>query len=621
MDSNDQLTTIPADVTAERATLGSVLLQSARLREVTGWLKPEHFYLEKHASIYEAMLACEHQGTPADTSTVFAELRRRDRLESVGGLPYLIDLANTTPFSAHIEFYGKTVHQTALLRLLMTAGSQITALAFDERDDLDHLLSTAQNKLQAVVQRHIGAAKYTPQPLTLLLQEPEQPVRWAVPDLLPAGLTLLCGKPKMKKSWMALSIGIAIASGGRVLGHIPVEQGEVLYLCLEDGRRRLRSRATKVLMGGGQVDNFYFVTDWPKVDQGGMRMLESWLQQHPNTRLVVIDTLQKVRPDRKGAGSYDDDYKALEDLQKLAVSTDIPFLVVHHLNKRDVTDEADAISGTTGLTGSCDGWLILKRERRANEGTLSINGRDIEEEREIAVRWDGPTCQWITEGDAEAYHMSQQRQDIMTCLLEAGQPLGPKEVSDELEMEHQNTRQMMSRMAREGVLTVEARGRYAVAPPWTVDPDSDNVIDMTQTAHESDSNVINVIRPESPDHIQMSHPESLLEPLDEQCDPCDHIAHTFLPRETCASAITLITLPIASGPEPLNECDPENTREITSITLSHPQPVIAARTNINNLRDMEMAQIKAHERYAGQQLRRLSFDDLRRLHVQLDKGI
>jgi hypothetical protein len=76
------------------------------------------------------------------------------------------------------------------------------------------------------------------------------PMRWAVPGVVPEGVTLLAGKPKVGKSWFTLGHGVATAAGGVALGTKPVEQGEVLYLALEDNRRRLQGRLAKILAGG-----------------------------------------------------------------------------------------------------------------------------------------------------------------------------------------------------------------------------------------------------------------------------------------------------------------------------------------------------------------------------------
>ncbi len=104
-----------------------------------------------------------------------------------------------------------------------------------------------------------------------LMREELPPVRWAVPGILPEGLSLLAGKPKLGKSWLALGLAVAKASGGVALGKIPVDQGEVLYLALEDNRRRLQNRLRKVLDGSPPPEGLHIATEWARVDEGGPR--------------------------------------------------------------------------------------------------------------------------------------------------------------------------------------------------------------------------------------------------------------------------------------------------------------------------------------------------------------
>src|SRR5215212_9313573 len=157
------------------------------------------------------------------------------------------------------------------------------------------------------------------------------PTRWVVPDVLPEGLTLLVGKPKKGKSWMALGMCEAVATGGVALGTKHVEQGDALYLALEDNRKRLRKRLSKVLNGSPAPDRMHLHTEWPRLDEGGAELLDEWLKEHTEARLVVIDTLAKIRNPARGQNIYAEDYAALEQLLPLAAKHSVAIVVVHHL--------------------------------------------------------------------------------------------------------------------------------------------------------------------------------------------------------------------------------------------------------------------------------------------------
>ncbi|MBS1967803.1 MAG: replicative DNA helicase [Chloroflexi bacterium SZAS-1] len=144
---------LPHSIEAEKATLGSILLNREAIVAVAPWLVPEFFYVERHAQIYEAMLACYNARIPPDTRTVAEELRRRDRLEGIGGVAYLSDLVDTVPTSYHVEYYARIIERTALLRKLIQAGGKIAALGYNEQDDLEDTLDRAEQTLFDISQR------------------------------------------------------------------------------------------------------------------------------------------------------------------------------------------------------------------------------------------------------------------------------------------------------------------------------------------------------------------------------------------------------------------------------------------------------------------------------------
>jgi hypothetical protein len=206
------------------------------------------------------------------------------------------------------------------------------------------------------------------------------PVKWIVPGILPEGVTLLAGKPKLGKSWLAFGMAIAVASGGVVLGTRRVEQGEALYLALEDNQRRLQKRLGKLLSGDAAPEGLHISTTWPRIDQGGEEALEEWIADRPGARLVVVDVLKRVRPRTTRYQSvYDADYESLEALHAFADRHGIAVLCIHHLRKAGADDPLDEISGSTGLSGAADGVLLLKRDRGRGDAYLQDRVRSLEE--------------------------------------------------------------------------------------------------------------------------------------------------------------------------------------------------------------------------------------------------
>ena len=144
---------LPADIDAERATLGSILLNREAIVPIAPWLKPEHFYLEKHAWIYTAMLACYDRQQPPDIRLVAAELTSRGRLDAVGGYPYLADLSDAVPTSYHVEHYARIVERCAVGRAIIAAGARIAALGYNQHSDPDALLAAAYQVLDDAADR------------------------------------------------------------------------------------------------------------------------------------------------------------------------------------------------------------------------------------------------------------------------------------------------------------------------------------------------------------------------------------------------------------------------------------------------------------------------------------
>ena len=289
------------------------------------------------------------------------------------------------------------------------------------------------------------------------------PVRWAVSEILPEGLTLLAGKPKLGKSWLALSLGLSIAAGSMALSAQPVTQGDVLYLALEDNARRLQARAKQLLASMTTVPSgMDFAVEWPRLGEGGLTCLEDYLKAHPQTRLVVIDTWAKLAPPsgERRCAQYEGDYEALTPLKRLADTYHVSIVAIHHLRKTASTDVLDEIIGSTGITGAVDGALVLKRERGQTDATLFVTGRDVECEQQLALSFDTTTAQWALVGNAEEVGRTRARQEILDLLREQHPDgMSAREVAEALEKNIHTTRTLLRKMEDTGEIR-RFDGRY-----------------------------------------------------------------------------------------------------------------------------------------------------------------
>lgn len=227
-----------------------------------------------------------------------------------------------------------------------------------------------------------------------LMAQPMLPVKWVLKDFIPEGLTLFCGRPKVGKSWFMLGLAQAVAEGSRYFG-TDVEQGDVLYLALEDNHRRLQRRLSRLWSPVPLGDSFQLSIRHPRLPEA-LKGIVEWYKSVERPRLVIIDTLAKVRPVTSGDEKlYMDDYEAIAPLQMLAGRMGIGINLVHHTRKAEAEDVLDTVSGTTGLAGSADTILVL------TQTLLAGRGRDLEEDIHQGAILNRDTCQWEPVAETE----------------------------------------------------------------------------------------------------------------------------------------------------------------------------------------------------------------------------
>ena len=213
---------------------------------------------------------------------------------------------------------------------------------------------------------------------------------FCVETLLPEGISMLGGSPKVGKSWMVLFIALQVATG-QPIWNLPTKQGTVLYLALEDSLSRLQDRLNRLT--DDVPASLYFTTTAGKVDDELCMQISKFIFEHPDTTLVIIDTFQLVRSNGVES-SYANDYEEVREVKALADENHISLLLVHHLRKQGDSYPLNKLSGTTGISGAMDAIFILDQSKRnANGATLFCTGRDIEN-REIELQLQKETCEW-----------------------------------------------------------------------------------------------------------------------------------------------------------------------------------------------------------------------------------
>lgn len=214
--------------------------------------------------------------------------------------------------------------------------------------------------------------------------------KFCIEGLLPQGVAMISGAPKIGKSWMMLDWSIRIAKGEK-LWNFKTTKGTTLYLCLEDNWNRVQKRLFDVT--DEAPNNAYFAISSCSLAGDLERQIQSFVIKHPDTVLVIIDTFQMIRNTEKDT-SYSNDYQEIEKLKMLANNLQITILLVHHLRKQSDIDPLNKISGTTGIIGALDTILVLdKNNRNQNNAVLTCTGRDIEY-RELELSFSKETHSW-----------------------------------------------------------------------------------------------------------------------------------------------------------------------------------------------------------------------------------
>lgn len=207
-----------------------------------------------------------------------------------------------------------------------------------------------------------------------LMSQPLRPPDFVVDSLLSQGLHILAGSPKVGKSWLVLWLAVMVAKGEPVRD-MATRQGHTLYLCLEDSVLRIQNRLFEITEDA--PESVHFCTECAPIGQGLEEQIETFSMEHPGTVLVIIDTLQMVRPIHDA--TYANDYRDMSVLKRLADRLGLAILLIHHLRKEKAEDVFHRISGTTAISGAVDSnFTLVEKRRGSGRAKLTCIGRDIE---------------------------------------------------------------------------------------------------------------------------------------------------------------------------------------------------------------------------------------------------
>jgi len=280
-------------------------------------------------------------------------------------------------------------------------------------------------------------------------REPPPPPVWIVPEMIPAGLNVLGGRPKAGKSILTLDLSLAVADTGMFLGR-EVPRGDVLYLDLENGKRRIYDRLKFRLKGAPLPASLHFILEW----RAGNRMeLLKLLDTYPRARLVVIDIWSKFRsPISRAEDRHMQDQRELAWLASEAMRRSIAIVAVVHLIKGEAPDDPySAIGGSTAVTGNADAIFMLRRlpNGDASDRSLRFIGRDLDDTEWILASERPIGFSFKSTADAR---VSEKQAAYLIEMRDAGAPVTQSEIAKLVNVSRSTAKQMLEALALRGLV-------------------------------------------------------------------------------------------------------------------------------------------------------------------------
>jgi hypothetical protein len=329
---------------------------------------------------------------------------------------------------------------------------------WDLEKAIDAELAQRRNGTDPVPVRHFPPS----QPATDLLAKTLPPLRCFVEEMLAEGLTILAGKPKKGKSYLALDMSLSLAVGRQAFMKFATEQCRVLYISLEDGERRLQRRLRQIQPNLTTPRDLHFLYDFPRLGDGALEALHYYARTFS---VIIIDTLGRIlprdTPARKSLSEYQEMTDVLGAIQGFAQEQRIAIVLIDHVRKANVEDDGDAIIGSQGKFGAADHALIYGRKGEEKDGVITVISRDLEDQKIVLSMISGH-LEFL--GKGEIYEMDSEQNRIIKILEEETRPMTIPDIMKAMgitgETHYKRFRVVMHRLYAEDRVGRTKRGLY-----------------------------------------------------------------------------------------------------------------------------------------------------------------
>ncbi len=293
------------------------------------------------------------------------------------------------------------------------------------------------------------------------------PIKFLVQDILPEGLSILGGSPKIGKTFFALNMALSIAQGDITLGSLQTEKTGVAYFAVDEKDQYVQEKFNNIREFQRKhniPENMEFGFKMNRLSEGGYEQIIDYIDRKPQIKFIVIDTLGRVRK-RSGMGNaYEVDVEAIGQLQDICKEKNVSMLLLHHNKKGKSEDFIENLSGSMGISGTVDTILALERSRGETEGTLKVTGRLIKDEKDLSIKFNKDLLSWEILGDSELYRQSKERKELIDILLKENYPMTNKDLQAVTGMNYSTIKGLTWRMAKDGILLKINNGAYVISP-------------------------------------------------------------------------------------------------------------------------------------------------------------